>query len=342
MSWLLYGASGYVGRLIVREIRNEGVDFPILAGRNAAVVQAEASRAGGLEWRDFEADAPDLSGVTAVLNVAGPFEKTGPLLMRACIAAKIPYLDIAGELVTFQAAQALDDQARDAGVTLLPGVGLAVLPTDCLAVRLSREVPDATSLQIGVWTKGVASRGTLQTVVPLLSTPGKVRTSGMLRPASFAEKMETFDFGDGPVKLPLYPWRGDSVSAAASTGIASIEAYVALPKALALAATKGTGLLGNEGVKKLLNRWIDSQPDGPTPEQRAAGQSVVKVRVRKGLQKPVEAGLTLGDPYGFTARAALAALRRVLAGGLPPGFQTPGLALGPDFVLEIPGVRPIP
>ena len=35
---------------------------------------------------------------------------------------------------------------------------------------------------------------------------------------------------------------------------------------------------------------------------------------------------------------ALAAIARVLAGGVPPGFQTPSRAYGPDFVLEIPGV----
>jgi short subunit dehydrogenase-like uncharacterized protein len=340
MSWLLYGASGYTGRLILRAALDAG-ESPIVAGRNAAALQAEAGGAG-LEWRDFEASAPNLNGVTAVLNAAGPFEITGPPLMQACIAAKIPYLDIAGEYGALQKAQALDEQARAAGAVLLPGVGLAVLPTDCLAVRLSRELPTATHLQIGVWTKSGASRGTLRAVLPLLTQPGLVRTNGILRPASFAEKTEVFDFGNNkPDALPLYPWRGDVVAATKSTNIPHIETYVGLPRALELAATKLPGVLSSGLTQKLLGRWIDSQPLGPTREQRNQGQSVVRVRVRVGLQKPVEAALSLGDPYDFTVHAALAALKRALAGGLPPGFQTPGLALGPEFVLGIENVSMI-
>ena len=40
----------------------------------------------------------------------------------------------------------------------------------------------------------------------------------------------------------------------------------------------------------------------------------------------------------WTARAALAAVQKVLTGNAPPGFQTPALAYGADFVLECEGV----
>ena len=45
-----------------------------------------------------------------------------------------------------------------------------------------------------------------------------------------------------------------------------------------------------------------------------------------------EAGLV------WTTRSALAAVRRVLGGDAPPGYRTPGMAFGPDFVLESEGV----
>ncbi|MGC4043665.1 MAG: saccharopine dehydrogenase NADP-binding domain-containing protein [Armatimonas sp.] len=337
MSWMLYGANGYTGRLILREALKVD-DSPILAGHNATALQAE-SASDGLEWRDFEATAPNLGGVTAVLNVARPFETTATPLMQACIAARIPYIDIAGEYPTIQKAMALDDLAKSAGVTLLPGVGLASLPTDSLAVRLVRELPTATNLQIGVWTKSGASRGTLRTILPLLTADGRVRTNGILRPAHFADKSETFDFGHGkPETLPLYPWRADVVTAGHSTQIPTIECFMSLPKALETAATKLPGLLSSPLTQKLLAKWVEGQPVGPTKEQRAEGQSIVRVRARVGLQKPIELGLSLGDPYEFTARAAYAVLKRALAGDLPTGFQTPGLALGPEFVLGLPGV----
>ena len=36
--------------------------------------------------------------------------------------------------------------------------------------------------------------------------------------------------------------------------------------------------------------------------------------------------------------SAVAALERVLAGATKPGFQTPSLAFGPDFILGVEGV----
>jgi hypothetical protein len=40
----------------------------------------------------------------------------------------------------------------------------------------------------------------------------------------------------------------------------------------------------------------------------------------------------------MTAHTAVAAAERVLAGGATPGFQTPSLAFGADFILGIEGV----
>ncbi len=45
------------------------------------------------------------------------------------------------------------------------------------------------------------------------------------------------------------------------------------------------------------------------------------------------------EGYTFTMLTALAAMTRVLAGDAPPGYQTPSLAYGADFVLDVPGVE---
>jgi short subunit dehydrogenase-like uncharacterized protein len=44
------------------------------------------------------------------------------------------------------------------------------------------------------------------------------------------------------------------------------------------------------------------------------------------------------EGYTLTVLTALAILERVVAGDAPPGFKTPSLVYGPDFVLTIPGV----
>jgi short subunit dehydrogenase-like uncharacterized protein len=45
------------------------------------------------------------------------------------------------------------------------------------------------------------------------------------------------------------------------------------------------------------------------------------------------------EGYTFTMLTALAAMARVLSGDAPPGYQTPSLAYGADFVLDVSGVE---
>jgi short subunit dehydrogenase-like uncharacterized protein len=51
------------------------------------------------------------------------------------------------------------------------------------------------------------------------------------------------------------------------------------------------------------------------------------------------ARLATPEGYTLTALTAVAAVAKVLGGSARPGFQTPSLAFGADFVLEIEGVR---
>ncbi|MGH7449321.1 MAG: hypothetical protein ACRELT_17240, partial [Longimicrobiales bacterium] len=77
--FLLYGANGYTGRLILERALGIGLR-PLLAGRNAAEV-GELAGGHGLEHRAFGLDdtrALDeaLSHVSVVLHAAGPFVHT--------------------------------------------------------------------------------------------------------------------------------------------------------------------------------------------------------------------------------------------------------------------------
>src|SRR5258708_36377683 len=146
MSFLIYGANGYTGELIAREaVRRR--HRPILAGRHAERVEPLA-RELGCEARVFPVDRPELDGVSLVLHCAGPFVHTAMPMVRACLAAKAHYLDITGELSVFEQIFALDAEAKRAGVTLLPGVGFDVVPTDCLAAMLAERLPDAVDLVV--------------------------------------------------------------------------------------------------------------------------------------------------------------------------------------------------
>src|SRR3954451_12448817 len=132
--WIIYGANGYTGELIAREAVRRG-HRPILGGRNASTIDALA-RELGCESRLFGLDdsggvAAALQNVALVLHCAAPFVLTSAPMVDACLRAGAHYLDITGEISVFEAIVRRDAEAKARGVTLLPGVGFDVVPTDC-------------------------------------------------------------------------------------------------------------------------------------------------------------------------------------------------------------------
>ena len=97
---LIYGATGYTGKLIAKTAVDQGAR-PILAGRNLAKVNAVA-RPLGLKARAFDLgdsariDAA-IKGVAVALDVAGPFSATSRPMADACLRNRVHYLDITGE-----------------------------------------------------------------------------------------------------------------------------------------------------------------------------------------------------------------------------------------------------
>src|SRR5437868_5777863 len=141
--WLIYGANGYTGELIAREAVRRG-HRPILAGRHAEKIEPLA-RELGCEGRVFDLTSGDvaaaLRNVDLVLHCAGPFVLTSAPMVQACLRAGAHYLDITGEIRVFESILRRGGEAKERGVTLLPGVGFDVVPTDCLAAMLADSLP---------------------------------------------------------------------------------------------------------------------------------------------------------------------------------------------------------
>ncbi len=340
---LIYGANGYTGELIAREAVVRDLR-PVLAGRNAAAVEALA-RELGLEARAFgleDAAALDagLQGARAVVHCAGPFSRTSRAMADACVRGGLAYLDITGECAVFEALAARDAEARRAGATLLPGVGFDVVPSDCLAAHLARRLPSAARLTLAFRTTGAPSRGTATTIVENLHRGGLVRRGGALVPVPLGWRTRVFDFGRGPTPAVTIPW-GDVSTAYHSTGIPDVTVYVAAPLSLRLglvALRPLRGLLRTRAVRGVLTRRVRAGAPGPSPDERARGASIVVGEVEDAQGRRARARLRGPEGYTFTARAAVRAAEHVRAGRCGAGFLTPSRAVSPDFALEVPGV----
>jgi short subunit dehydrogenase-like uncharacterized protein len=339
---LVYGANGYTGELVARLAAGRGL-APVLAGRDGAAVGRLAGSLG-LAHRAFGLDDPaaldaGLAGTRAVLHCAGPFSRTSRPMADACLRAGCHYLDVTGEGQVFAALSARDAEARARGVTLLPGAGFDVVPSDCLAAHLAARLPGAVRLTLAFQAGGGPSRGTALTMAENLHRGGMVRRGGELTPVPAAWKTRRFDLGRGPVTCMTVPW-GDVWTAWHSTHIPDIEVYMAAPAALrafSRASRLAAPLLGAGPVQRLVAAAVRAAVSGPGAEERARRRARLYGEVEDGAGRRAAARLAVAEGYTFTARAAVACAERVLAGGAPPGFQTPSLAFGADFVLSIEG-----
>lgn len=343
-NFLIYGANGYTGRLIAHEAVKRGLR-PMLAGRNPVDVPAFAGTLG-LEHRVFDVDAPDIidaaiRGHAAVLNCAGPFSRTAQKVADACLRTGVNYMDITGEIAVFEALAKQDSEARKSGVMLMPGVGFDVVPTDCLAAHLKRRLPSATRLRLGIQSTGRRlSRGTATTMVEGFGKGGVVRRNGALTPVPMAWKTRLIDFGIGPTKAITIPW-GDVSTAYYSTGIPNIEVYMAISRSQRMAVRlvrHFRWLFASTWMQALLKKRIQRRMPGPTEEDRANSKCFLWGEAEDDRGQRVVSRLRGPEGYTLTVLAALAVVERVLAGEAPTGFQTPALAYGPDFGLELAGV----
>lgn len=289
-----------------------------IAGRNQ---QRLASLAAQLDvkYRLFETDQAEgfLSGISVLLNFAGPFVQTAEPLMRACIKAGVDYLDITAEINVYRLAERLGAEAAANQVMLLPGVGWDVVPTDSLAVQVAGRVQGPTALNIALQVPGSMSRGSAMSVSEIIGAGVLARIDGELVATPDAEPRH-FDFGQGPVLcVPLS--FGDLVTAWHSTGIPNIAMFVHI-----------AGDAFPQGD-------LSQLPDGPTPEQREAHRARAVVEVTDATGAIARSIIETVNGYTYTPLAAVEAARRVLDGERQPGFVTPAKVFGGGFAESIAG-----
>lgn len=344
MNWLVYGAYGYTGRLIVQEAQERGLR-PILGGRDPARLEDLAADTG-LETRAFALDdvaalARGLEGLDAVLHAAGPFLHTWRAMADACLETGCHYLDVTGEIDVFEGLARLDGRAREAGVALLPGVGFDVVPTDCAAALVAAAVPEPREVELAFHARGKISRGTLKTAIEGLGEPSRVRRNGEIVAVELGGLRRDIPFSDRPREGVAIPW-GDVSTAYWSTGVPDVTVYQS-GLADRLAPLKRFGfLLRRPLVRRLLQWWVQRSVVGPDEQERARGQMRVWARASGAGGESASAELVCPDGYAFTADSAVTAVLALLnepGPGPRAGFLTPSRAFGPEFVTGLKGVE---
>jgi short subunit dehydrogenase-like uncharacterized protein len=343
---VVYGANGYTGRLVAEAAARRGL-APVLAGRSREGIAGLAAELG-CDWRVFELADPariaaGLAGCGVVLHCAGPFSATAAPMMAACLAARVHYTDITGEIEVFEHAFRQDAAARAAGIVVCPGTGFDVVPTDCLAAMLAAALPGARRLALGFDSRSSPSRGTAATSIESLGRGSRVREAGELRRIPFGARVRRIDFGAGEKLATAIPW-GDVSTAYRTTGIPNVEVYVPVsPTALArLRRLDRIGwLLRRKAVQSFLKSRIAKREPGPDAAAREKTPIHVWGEAENAAGGRVTARVRVPNGYSLTRDAAVAIAERLLAGTAAAGFTTPARLMGRDFVTRLPGVSQV-
>jgi short subunit dehydrogenase-like uncharacterized protein len=342
---LIYGATGYTGRLVTAEAARRSLDV-VLAGRNAETLK-ELAAPFGLETRvvplsDSARLRIALDDIDCVLHVAGPFSETAAPMVEACLETRTHYLDVTGEIDVFEAIARRGADARDAGILLLPGVGFDVVPSDCLAAHVAARVDEPHTLRIAIAGMGSGvSRGTAKTAVESLGDGLRIRRDGIIvnRPAGSLER--DFEFEAGPARGVAMPW-GDVATAFHSTGVPNIEVYFIMGGGLPTlmkASRFFAPVFDWEWVQRFLKSRIDKMPAGPDEAARSATGAMLLAEAEGPGDQLARARLETPSGYELTYQAAIEIAARVVRGEAPTGHHTPSSAFGADFVLDLPGCR---
>lgn len=178
---VLYGASGFVGRLVAAHLAQHAPDGTriALAGRNRARVEAARAELppGGRGWPVLTADSDDpaslaeMAGRTHVLvSTVGPYAKYGLPVVEACARAGTHYADLTGEvLFVREAIDATDAVARETGARIVHACGFDSIPSDLAVAELAgRATTDGagglTDVQTVATAKGGFSGGTVDSL----------------------------------------------------------------------------------------------------------------------------------------------------------------------------------
>ncbi len=338
---LIYGANGYTGVLVARRAQERGLR-PVLGGRSPEL--EGLARQLGLESRRFGLEDPaaldrGLAGAAVVLHCAGPFSRTSRPMADACLRSGTHYVDITGEAAVFETLAQRDAEARQRGLMFLPGAGLDVVPTDCLAAHLKRRLPSAKRLSLAFASTSGISHGTAITMLENLPKGGLIRRDGRLQRVPTAWRTRHIDYGAGPRLSVTIPW-GDVATAWHSTGIPEVEVFTPISRAalLGMRLTRPLhGLLASAALQRFLEGRIRARGAGPSQSARARGRAFFWGEVLDPQGGHAEARQQTPEGYTLTAQTCVGIVERVLAGRAPAGFQTPSRAYGPDFILGFEG-----
>jgi hypothetical protein len=172
---VVYGASGYTGRLVCEFLRHYGLPF-VAAGRDKARLESAMGLVPGIETADYEvvtvehrpeALAELFQGAQVVCNTVGPFLYYGETVVEAAARAGIHYIDTGGEVAIMEPLRdQFGPRFEEAGKVLAPSVAYMYTVVE-IAARSVLETEGIDTLEAVTFATGTPTQGSTQTILAM-------------------------------------------------------------------------------------------------------------------------------------------------------------------------------
>lgn len=173
---MVIGGYGGFGARLSRRLAAAG-HAVLVAGRSAEKAAAFCAGLAGAEpvvadraqgiGLVLARERPDL-----VIDAAGPFQASGYTVPEACIAMRVPYLDLADGRAFVTGIGALDRAAREAGVAVISGASSVPALSGAVARELAAGLTRVDQVEIAISASGRATAGASVSAA-ILSYAGK-------------------------------------------------------------------------------------------------------------------------------------------------------------------------
>jgi short subunit dehydrogenase-like uncharacterized protein len=311
----VYGATGFTGGLIARELKRRGAEF-LIAGRDRGKLAALSEELGGAPFAAVSLDDPAglremLEGCSVVAACAGPFTLYGEPVVEAAVETGTHYLDTTGEQPFMRMVfDRYGARAAEKGVALVSGMGFDYAPGDLIAALTADGMGPLEEIVVAYCVQGFApTRGTALSGLEIMRGGDVVWADGDWRPASRSADGGQWHFPDpiGEQRMLRYP-AGEQITAPRHVETARVRTLlngmVVPPRLmpLAVASSPLLGLAMRTPLRRVAGAVIRRLPAAPSESARQACRFTIscEARGKTGARRGTAHG---GDVYGLTAHS---------------------------------------
>jgi hypothetical protein len=215
---VVYGASGYTGRLVCEFLREYQVPF-VAAGRDQKRIEEALEKVPGIETADYEIVQVEHSvealtalftGRQVVCNTVGPFDYFGNTVVEAAASANCHYMDTTGEQAfMMEAREKFGDAYKSQGKVLAPSTAYMYTPLD-IAAHIVLEDQSIDVIEAGCIASGIPTYGSTQTIFSMFQADHLYLENNALVPWEKGRGFEVSAPGKLLTQL-AHPWGGGSL-----------------------------------------------------------------------------------------------------------------------------------